>query len=114
MSLPGADLLLNKIKEIELAGRAYRGEPSKEDMELARRAVDMSKAMIPTMIEYLDNEWAEGDGLPGPSYRRKYGVDPQIVNRIDTGICASCGNTRPEHTLEEWRYCTRPHWSTQK
>lgn len=40
MSLPGADLLLNKIREIELAGRAYRGEPSREDMDLARRAVD--------------------------------------------------------------------------
>ncbi len=31
---------------------------------------------IPTMIEYLNNEWEEGDGLPGPSYRRRYGVDP--------------------------------------
>lgn len=31
---------------------------------------------IPTMVWYLDNEWDEGDGLPGPSYRRKYGVDP--------------------------------------
>ena len=31
---------------------------------------------IPTMSDYLDNEWNEGDGLPGPAYRRKYGVEP--------------------------------------
>jgi hypothetical protein len=42
MNLPGADLLLNKIREIELVGRALRGEPSKEDMELARRAVEQA------------------------------------------------------------------------
>ena len=42
MSLPGADALLAKIREIELVGRALRGEPSKEDMELARRAVESS------------------------------------------------------------------------
>lgn len=40
MSLPGADLLMARIREIELTGRALRGEPSKEDMELARRAVE--------------------------------------------------------------------------
>ncbi len=34
------------------------------------------KRKIPTMVWFLDNEWQEGDGLPGPSYRRKYGVDP--------------------------------------
>ena len=28
------------------------------------------------MIEFLDTEWDEGDGLPGPAYRRTYGVDP--------------------------------------
>ena len=34
----------------------------------------MSK--IPTISDYITNEWDEGDGLPGPAYRRKYGVDP--------------------------------------
>ncbi len=28
------------------------------------------------MAEYLNTEWQEEDGLPGPSYRRKYSVDP--------------------------------------
>lgn len=32
--------------------------------------------VIPTIEWYIENEWQEGDGLPGPSYRRKYGVEP--------------------------------------
>ena len=36
----------------------------------------MAKRKIPTMAEYLNTEWQEEDGLPGPSYRRKYSVDP--------------------------------------
>jgi len=35
--------------------------------------------------------------------------DSDVVNKCDTGLCASCGNTRPEHTLTEWRYCKRAH-----
>jgi hypothetical protein len=31
---------------------------------------------IPTISDYIDNEWGEADGLPGPAYRRRYGVDP--------------------------------------
>ena len=36
----------------------------------------MKRTRVPTMIEYLDTEWDEGDGLPGPAYRRRYGVEP--------------------------------------
>ena len=43
---------------------------------------------IPTMIEYLDNEWEEGDGLPGPAYTRKYGVSSYGPE--------ACGETQKE------------------
>lgn len=43
MSFPAADALLALIRELEFKGRAARGEPSKEDLETARRAVDSAE-----------------------------------------------------------------------
>jgi hypothetical protein len=38
---------------------------------------------VPTIGWYIDNEWDEGDGLPGPAYRRRYGVEPHANDDED-------------------------------
>lgn len=40
MSIPGAEALMDLVRKIELSGRVYRGEPSREDMEMVRKSVD--------------------------------------------------------------------------
>ena len=32
---------------------------------------------IPTIGQYIENEWTEADGLPGPAYAKKYGLRPK-------------------------------------
>jgi hypothetical protein len=39
MTLPGADTLIELLRELEAQARAARGEPSAEDVELALREI---------------------------------------------------------------------------
>jgi hypothetical protein len=39
-------------------------------------------AKIPTIGEYIENEWQESEGLPGPAYQLKYGLRPTGNNPI--------------------------------